>query len=94
MEKKNIKTVVRIMFAVLAIAMIAGVAGCRRAVIQYGDVDQNLTAAELSIKGTIKFTENNASNTEADSLAPKAIVAAFERAYPGTKVVYEEAPRD
>ena len=92
MSKMNIKTVVRIGLVVLCLTLIAGALGCRKAVIQYGDVDQDLTADQLAIKGTIRFTENNASNTEADSLAPKAIAAAFERAYPGTKVIYEEAP--
>lgn len=93
MKKINKKSLVKAALLMLAVVLVAGVFGCKKTVIQYGDVDQTLTKDDLLIKGTIKFTENNASNTEADSLAPKAIVAAFERAYPGTKVVYEEAPR-
>ncbi|MBO4326629.1 MAG: carbohydrate ABC transporter substrate-binding protein [Clostridia bacterium] len=91
MKKINKKSLVKAALLMLAVVLVAGVFGCKKTVIQYGDVDQTLTKDDLLIKGTIKFTENNASNTEADSLAPKAIVAAFERAYPGTKVVYEEA---
>lgn len=91
MKRNNGKTVLKVLIVLLTVALIAGAFGCKPPVVQTGEVDQSVTVDELAIQGTIKFTENNASGTEADSLAPKAIVSAFERAYPGVKVIYEEA---
>ena len=91
MKHRKLKTVSKILLGVLSVVLLFGAVSCKKAPIQTGDVDQNLTKNELNIKGTIRFTENNASSTEASAMAPKAIVSAFERAYPGVKVVYEEA---
>ena len=93
MKKINQKRIGRIVIVTLTVVLLAGVFGCQKAPIQDGDVDQELTVADLEIKGTIKFTENTAGSSEADLLAPKAIVASFERTYPGTKVVFESADR-
>ncbi len=93
MKKINQKKIGRLVIVTLAVVLLAGVFGCQKAPIQDGDVDQELTVADLEIKGTIKFTENTAGSSEADLLAPKAIVASFERTYPGTKVVFESADR-
>ena len=81
--------------AVLTLIFIitAGFIGCKQRVIQSGDVDQSLTVDDLDIRGTITFTVNNESGTEAESLAPKGVVNAFMAAYPNARVKYEEANR-
>ena len=93
MKKRYIKNAVRVLLGVLSLVLLFGAVSCKKAEVQSGDVDQNVTEEEMKmrIKGTIRFTENNASGTEADALAPKAIVSAFEKEYPGVKVIYEEA---
>ena len=75
MKKTHAKKMTRIVIAILTAVLLAGVFGCRKAPIQDGEVDQELTVADLEIKGTIKFTENSAGTTDADLLAPKAIVS-------------------
>ncbi len=66
---------------------------CAKPPIQDGTVDQTKTVEDLSIRGKILFTVNNESGTEAESMAPKGVVSAFERKFPNANVVYEEANR-
>ena len=103
-EKKTGKKIfVKIGIILLTLALIAGVFGCNGAAPkQNGDVDnegkliENRTEDEMAsrIKGSITFTVNNESGKEAEAMAPKAVVAAFENKYKNVKVHYEEAKRD
>ena len=66
---------------------------CTSAKVQYGDVDQNLTEAELDIKGSVVLTVVQTSN-EAESMSAKGVVNAFNNRYPGARAIYEEGKRE
>jgi ABC-type glycerol-3-phosphate transport system substrate-binding protein len=85
--------ILRAAVLVLSVVLSVGVLGCAKRPVQSGDVDQSKTVADLDIRGTITFTVNNESGTEAESMAPKGVVNAFMREYPNAKVIYEEASR-
>ncbi|MBP5632022.1 MAG: extracellular solute-binding protein [Clostridia bacterium] len=87
------KVIMKIALVTVLIFIVTGLIGCTEKPIQYGYVDQESTIEELNIKGTIKFTVNNESGTEAESMAPRGVVNAFMQAFPNTKVQYEEASR-
>ncbi len=82
----------RIAALIVAVMLIFCAAACDRREIRTGDVDQELTVEDLDIRGRIVYTETNIASDE-DSMAPRAIVQAFEQDYPNVKVVYEVANR-
>ena len=84
---------VRIVLVVLALLMMATVFGCKKAVVQTGDVDQDKTEEDLHIGGEITFTINNESGTREESMAPRNVVNEFMKKYPNAIVHYEEANR-
>jgi len=87
------KSVIKALVAVMALVLVFGAVGCQRATIKSGDLPEGTTTEDLNIQGTITFTVNNESGTEAESMAPRAVVKAFMSAYPNAKVIYEESNR-
>ena len=55
-KKMNVSVLVKAAVLALVLVMVLGVFGCKKAIIQTGDVDQTLTVDDLNIKGTITFT--------------------------------------
>ncbi len=92
-KRTTIKSrIIRMIAAVIAVLSVIGVTACSRAPIQSGDVDQSKTVDDLSIRGKITFSETNIAS-EDDTLASRAIVRAFEDAFPNVDVIFEEAVR-
>lgn len=87
------KRLIRCSLFVLMLALLFTGVSCKKAIVHDGYVDQNLTVEDLKIKGTVHFTINNETGTRTEVMAPKAVASAFEKAFPGTKVVVEEANR-
>ena len=86
------KTAVRLFALMIALLTVAAATACGRGPIQSGDVDQSKTVSDLSIRGRITFSETNIGSEE-DTLASRAIVKAFEAAFTGVDVIFEEAAR-
>ena len=92
-KKMNVSVLVKAAVLALVLVMVLGVFGCKKAIIQTGDVDQTLTVDDLNIKGTITFTINNESGSKEEAMAPRNVVNVFMNRYPNTRVIYEEANR-
>jgi len=90
-QKKTKKTV-KLISIIVAVILIAAASACRQREIQYGEVDQGLTAEDLDIRGTITFTETNIASEE-DTLASRAILRAFESEYTNVRVKFEQGAR-
>ncbi len=91
-KSKKMLAVKAMIFAVVLV-MAFGIFGCAKKPIRDGYVDQTKTIDDLAIAGSITFTVNNESGTEAEAMAPKAVVRAFMNDFPDAVVKYEESNR-